>query len=60
MAAELSVMASEALYLTGNSKYDVYAQRWMANVLGINPWGSSFIVGDGSAAFPNCIQHRVA
>jgi endoglucanase len=56
----ISVMASEAFYLTGNSKYDIYAQRWMANVLGANPWGSSFIVGDGSATFPNCIQHQVA
>jgi endoglucanase len=58
--AGISVMASEARYLTGASKYDVYAQRWMANVLGANPWGSSFIVGDGSATFPNCIQHQVA
>lgn len=56
----ISVMASEAFYLTGNPKYNVYAQRWMANVLGANPWGSSFIVGDGSATFPNCIQHQVA
>jgi endoglucanase len=56
----LSVMASEAFYLTGNSKYNLYAQRWMANVLGANPWGSSFIVGDGSATFPNCVQHQVA
>jgi endoglucanase len=58
--AGISVMASEAFYLTGNSEYDVYAQRWMANVLGANPWGSSFIVGDGSATFPDCIQHQVA
>jgi endoglucanase len=56
----LSVMASQAFYLTGNPKYNLYAQRWMANVLGANPWGSSFIVGDGSATFPNCIQHQVA
>jgi len=56
----ISVMASEAFYLTDNVKYDRYAQRWMANVLGANPWGSSFIVGDGSATFPNCIQHQVA
>jgi endoglucanase len=56
----LSVMASEAFYLTGNSDYDVYSQRWMANVLGANAWGSSFIVGDGSKTFPNCIQHQVA
>jgi endoglucanase len=57
--AGLSVMASEAYYLTGSSKYDIYAQRWLANILGANAWGSSFIVGDGST-FPNCIQHQVA
>jgi endoglucanase len=56
----LSVMASQAYYLTNNPKYNLYAQRWMANVLGANPWGSSFIVGEGSATFPNCIQHQVA
>lgn len=57
--AGLSVMASEAYYLTQSSKYDTYAQRWLANILGANAWGSSFIVGDGST-FPNCIQHQVA
>lgn len=57
--AGLSVMASEAFYLTGSNTYDTYAQRWLANILGANAWGSSFIVGDGSI-FPNCIQHQVA
>jgi endoglucanase len=57
--AGLSVMASEAYYLTQSKKYDTYAQRWLANILGTNAWGSSFIVGDGST-FPNCIQHQVA
>jgi endoglucanase len=57
--AGLSVMASEAYYLTGKKEYDVYSQRWLANILGTNAWGSSFIVGDGST-FPNCIQHQVA
>jgi len=57
--AGLSVMASELRYLTGTASYNTYAQRWLANVLGANPWGSSFIVGDGST-FPNCIQHQVA
>jgi len=56
----LSVMASEAYYLTGDSTYDTYAQRWLANILGANAWGSSFIVGDGSTTFTNCIQHQVA
>ena len=57
--AGLSVMASEAYYLTQSPSYDTYSQRWLANMLGTNAWGSSFIVGDGST-FPNCIQHQVA
>ncbi len=57
--AGLSVMASEAHYLTQSKSYDIYAQKWLANILGANSWGSSFIVGDGST-FPNCIQHQVA
>jgi len=57
--AGLSVMASEAYFLTHDPSYDVYSQRWLANILGANAWGSSFIVGDGST-FPNCIQHQVA
>jgi endoglucanase len=55
----LSVMASEAYSLTHDKKYEVYAQRWLGNILGANAWGSSFIVGDGTT-FPNCIQHQVA
>ena len=58
--AGISVMASEAYFLTGRRQYGTLAQRWMANILGANAWGSSFIVGDGSATFPNCIQHQVA
>jgi endoglucanase len=57
--AGISVMASEAYALTGSPMYDTYAQRWLANILGTNAWGASFIVGDGST-FPNCIQHQVA
>ncbi len=57
--AGLSVMASEAYYLTGSKSFDTYSQRWIANILGANSWGSSFIVGDGTT-FPNCIQHQVA
>jgi endoglucanase len=57
--AGLSVMASEAYALTHAKRYDVFSQRWLANILGTNAWGSSFIVGDGST-FPNCIQHQVA
>jgi len=56
----LSVMASEAYDLTNSPIYDTYSQRWLASILGANAWGSSFIVGDGSTTFPNCIQHQVA
>jgi endoglucanase len=55
----LSVMASEAFAVTGTPRFNTYAQRWMANILGSNSWGASFIVGDGTT-FPNCIQHQVA
>ncbi|MGA2737484.1 MAG: glycoside hydrolase family 9 protein [Bryobacteraceae bacterium] len=58
--AGISAMASEAYYLTGSRKYNTYARRWLANIMGANAWGSSFIVGDGSTTFPDCIQHQVA
>ena len=57
--AGLSVMASEAFALTHDARYDRFSQRWLANILGANSWGASFIVGDGTT-FPNCIQHQVA
>ena len=57
--AGLSVMASEYDQLTGTSTYAVYADRWLANILGANAWGLSLIVGDGST-FPHCIQHQIA
>ena len=58
--AGISVMASEAFFLTNSPTYDIYSRRWLANILGANAWGSSFIVGDGTTTFPNCIQHQVA
>ncbi len=57
--AGLSVMASEYDALTGTSTYARQAQGWMDNDLGANPWGVSFIVGDGTT-FPHCLQHQVA
>ncbi len=57
--AGLSVMASEAYLLTSSPRYNLYSQRWLANIMGANSWGPSFIVGDGST-FPNWIQHQVA
>jgi endoglucanase len=55
----LAVMASEYDYLVGEDTYGTYAGRWLANMLGANAWGSSFIIGDGSV-FPDCPQHQVA
>jgi endoglucanase len=57
--AGLSVMASEYDQLTGTQAYAADSQQWLANILGANAWGSSFIVGDGST-FPHCLQHQVA
>jgi endoglucanase len=57
--AGLSVMASEYDQLAGTQAYAAYSQEWLANILGANAWGSSFIVGDGST-FPHCLQHQVA
>jgi endoglucanase len=57
--AGLSVMASEYDQLTGTSRYATFGDRWLANILGANAWGLSFIVGDGSS-FPHCLQHQVA
>ena len=57
--AGLSVMASEYDQLTGTQTYGAYSQEWLANILGANAWGSSFIVGDGTT-FPHCLQHQVA
>jgi endoglucanase len=57
--AGLSVMASEYGYLTNSNTYANYSTRWLANILGANAWGSSFIVGDGSS-FPHCLHHEVA
>ena len=55
----LSVMASEYDHLVGEPTYGTFAQRWSANVLGANAWGSSFIIGDGTV-FTDCPQHQVA
>jgi endoglucanase len=57
--AGLSVMASEYDQLTGTSAYAGERARWLANILGANAWGSSFIIGDGST-FPHCPQHQPA
>ncbi len=57
--AGLSVMAKEVSYLTQDASYENDARFWLANIMGANAWGSSFIVGDGGT-FPDCMQHQVA
>ncbi len=57
--AGLSVEASGYDQLTGTSTYALYADRWLANILGANAWGLSLIVGDGTT-FPKCLQHQIA
>jgi endoglucanase len=56
--AGLSVTAAEYDGLTHSRRYAAVGQEWLANILGANAWGSSFIVGDGST-FPRCLQHQV-
>jgi endoglucanase len=61
MASELSYLCSQSgvTCTIPASSYNTYSQQWLANILGANSWGVSFIVGDGTT-FPNCIQHQVA
>jgi endoglucanase len=54
----LVVMANEYDYLTSSTAYAAFGNRWQANVLGANAWGTSLIVGDGGT-FPLCMQHQV-
>jgi hypothetical protein len=57
--AGLSVMASEYDALTHSDVYASYGIGWLDDILGADPWGSSFVVGDGTV-FPDCMQHQVA
>ncbi len=57
--AALAVMAMEYDFLNPTKAYADHSNRWMANILGANAWGTSFIVGDGSL-FPHCIHHQIA
>jgi endoglucanase len=58
-AARISTMASEYDYITQSTRFVANSRQWLANLLGANPWGSTFIVGDGST-FPHCLHHQVA
>jgi endoglucanase len=56
--AGLAVTAAIYSSLTHTSAYTAYGQRWLANILGANAWGTSLIVGAGKV-FPFCMQHQV-
>jgi hypothetical protein len=57
--AGLAVTASIYSSLTQTTAYTAFGQRWLANILGANAWGTSLIVGAGKI-FPFCMQHQVA
>jgi endoglucanase len=44
---------------TGGSAYQNFATAQRDWLFGANPWGASFMVGEGSN-FPRCMQHQVA
>ena len=52
-------MASEYDFMTKSNTFAKYSTQWLANILGANAWGSTFIVGDGST-FPHCPHHQIA
>jgi endoglucanase len=58
-ATRFSAMACEYDYMTKSTTFASYSRDWLANILGANAWGSTFIVGDGST-FPHCPHHQVA
>ncbi|HEV2361212.1 MAG TPA: glycoside hydrolase family 9 protein, partial [Acidimicrobiales bacterium] len=53
-----SVMASEYDALTHSTTYAGQAQGWLDANLGANPWGLSFLVGDGSSTV-DCLSSQV-
>ncbi|WP_416476123.1 glycoside hydrolase family 9 protein [Streptomyces sp. LKA04] len=55
------LIATAQLYAraTGDHRYDGFAARQLAWVLGANAWGTGFVVGAGDL-FPHCLHHQVA
>ncbi|MFD7978325.1 glycoside hydrolase family 9 protein [Streptomyces sp. NPDC059071] len=45
--------------LTGEHLYDAFTARQRGWALGMNPWGSSFVIGVGEV-YPHCPEHPVA
>jgi glycosyl hydrolase family 9/cellulase-like Ig domain-containing protein len=57
----LGLVATAGWYhqLTGDRRFDAFATRQRNWIFGANPWGTSFMVGEGTV-FPRCMQHQVA
>jgi endoglucanase len=57
----LGLVASVGWYrtLTGDRGFDEFAAEQRDWVFGANPWGVSFMVGEGTV-FPHCMQHQIA
>jgi hypothetical protein len=45
--------------LTGSRRFDAFASEERDWLFGANPWGASFMVGEGHR-FPDCMQHQIA
>jgi endoglucanase len=54
-------LTTEALYqqATGDTGFTAFATEQRDWLFGANPWGSSFMVGEGTT-YPHCMQHQVA
>jgi endoglucanase len=57
----LGLVATVGWYrqLTGDRSFDAFATVQRDWVFGANPWGVSFMVGEGTT-FPHCMQHQIA
>jgi endoglucanase len=55
------LITTEALYrgLTGDRSYATFATEQRDWLFGANPWGASFMVGQGDT-YPTCMQHQVS
>jgi endoglucanase len=55
------MLATEALYrqASGDESFAGFATRQRNWLLGANPWGTSFMIGEGTT-FPRCPQHQVS
>jgi endoglucanase len=55
------MIATVAMYdrATHSAAYESFATEQRDWLFGANPWGASFMVGEGSS-FPRCMQHQVA